>query len=102
MVPLNNEDCIIDLIQPDYKVILITKHYLGSINQTLLSIEALKSRNITVAGIIFSGDEDKATETIILSKTNLNCIGRIETEPYFDKNVIAYYADLFRENLLKI
>lgn len=102
LVPLNNEDCIIDLIQPDYKVILISKHYLGSINHTLLSIEALKSRNITVAGIIFSGDEDKATEAIILSKNNLNCIGRIETEPYFDKNVIAYYADLFRENLLNL
>jgi dethiobiotin synthetase len=27
-------------------------------------------------------------------------IGRIENEPYFDQNVIKYYADLFRENLI--
>lgn len=99
LVPLNNHDCIIDLIKPDYKVIIVSRHYLGSINHTLLTFEALKSRKIEVAGIIFSGDENKATEEIILSKTKAKCIGRIENEPYFDENVVAYYADLFRENL---
>lgn len=102
LVPLNDNDTIIDLIQPDYKVILVSRHYLGSINHTLLSFEALKSKNITLAGIIFSGDENKATEEIILSKTNAKFIGRIENEPYFDKNVIQYYADKFRENLLNL
>jgi len=29
-------------------------------------------------------------------------LGRIEEEPYFDANVVSYYADLFRENLLKL
>ncbi|MFN8326106.1 dethiobiotin synthase [Flavobacterium sp.] len=99
LVPLNNHDCIIDLIKPDYKVIIVSRHYLGSINHTLLTFEALKSRKIEVAGIIFSGDENKATEEIILSKTKAKCIGRIENEPYFDENVVAYYADLFRENI---
>ncbi|MGJ8734341.1 MAG: dethiobiotin synthase, partial [Cellulophaga sp.] len=33
------------------------------------------------------------------SKTNAKLIGRIEEEPYFDKNVIKEYADLFRDNL---
>ena len=40
LVPLNDTDCIIDLIQKDYKVILVSRHYLGSINHTLLSFEA--------------------------------------------------------------
>lgn len=101
-VPLNNQDTIIDLIQPDYKVIVVSRHYLGSINHTLLTIEALQHRNIKIAGIIFSGEENKATESIILSKTGINCIGRIEHEPYFDQNVIKDYADQFRENLLKL
>ena len=98
-VPLNHLDCVIDLIQPDYKVIVVSRHYLGSINHTLLTIEALKSRKLHIAGIIFSGDENKATESIILSKTAVKCIGRIEQEPYFDQNVVKYYADLFRDNL---
>ena len=101
-VPLNDADCVIDLIQPDYKVIVVSRHYLGSINHTLMTIEILKSRNLNVAGIIFSGDENKASESIILEKTGVPMIGRIDNEPYFDQNVIKYYADLFRENLLNL
>ena len=99
LVPLNDTACIIDLIQKDYEVILVSRHYLGSINHTLLSLEALKSKNIPCAGIIFSGDENPATESIILAKSGVKCIGRIENEPYFDANVIAYYADKFKEAL---
>lgn len=101
-VPLNSKDCVIDLVQPEYKVIVVSRHYLGSINHTLLTIEALQNRKITIAGIIFSGDENKATEQIIQTKSGLNCIGRIEQEPYFDQNVIKEYADRFRENLLSL
>jgi dethiobiotin synthetase len=102
LVPLNDTDCIIDLIQKDYKVILVSRHYLGNINHTLLSFEALKIRKIPLAGIIFSGDENKATEEIILAKTKAKFIGRIEEEPYFDANVIQCYADEFRDNLLNL
>ena len=101
-VPLNGTDCVIDLIKKEYKVIVVSRHYLGSINHTLLTIEALQNRKISVAGIIFSGDENKATETIILNKTGIKCIGRINQEPYFDNNIITEYADLFRENLLAL
>lgn len=98
-VPINNKQTIIDLIQPDYKVIVVSRHYLGSINHTLLTIEALQNRKIGIGGIIFSGNENPATEAIILSKTGIKSIGRINEEPYFDQNVILEYADLFRENL---
>lgn len=99
-VPLNDTDCVIDLIQKEYKVIVVSRHYLGSINHTLLTIEALQNRKIKVAGIIFSGDENPSSEAIILKKTGVKFIGRIDQEPYFDQNVITYYADLFRENIL--
>lgn len=101
-VPLNDSDCVIDLIQPDYKVIVVSRHYLGSINHTLLTIESLLNRKIAIGGIIFSGEENKSTESIILSKTGVKCIGRIEQEPYFDQNVIKEYADRFREELLQL
>jgi len=101
-VPLNNNDCVIDLIQNDYKVIVVSRHYLGSINHTLLTIEALKNRKINIAGIIFSGDKNQSSESIILNKTGVKCIGRIEQESYFDQAVIREYADLFLENLLEL
>jgi len=101
-VPLNNTETVVDLIQPDYKVIVVSRHYLGSINHTLLTIEALQNRKISIAGIVFNGEKNEATESIIRNKSKLEMIGRINPEPYFDKNVILEYADIFRENLLKI
>lgn len=101
-VPLNGEHTIMDLIQSDYKVIVVSRHYLGSINHTLLTVEAIKNRGFEVSGIIFSGNENKSTEDLILNKTGIKRIGRIDEEPYFDQNVIREYADVFRENLLNI
>ena len=89
-------------MQPDYKIVIVSRHYLGSINHTLLTIEAIKNRGFEIAGIIFSGSENKGTESIILERTGIKLIGRIDEEPYFDQNVIREYADLFRENLLHL
>ena len=102
LVPLNETQSVVDIIQPDYKVIVVSRHYLGSINHTLLTVEALQNRKLSIAGIIFSGDENTSSESIILKRTGLPCIGRINQEPYFDANVVLEYADLFRENLSKI
>jgi dethiobiotin synthetase len=57
LVPLNDTDCVIDLIKPDYEVVVVSRHYLGSINHTLMTIEILKSKNLNIKGIIFSADE---------------------------------------------
>jgi dethiobiotin synthetase len=98
LVPLNDSETILDLIKPDYKVIVVSRHYLGSINHTLLTIKLLQEKGFEVS-IIFSGEEHKTTEEIIKKMTNVSVIGRIEEEPYFDTNVIREYADLFREKL---
>lgn len=99
LVPLNDTDTIFDLIQPDYKVVVVSRHYLGSINHSLLTINALLARGLKTA-IVFSGDEHPTTESIILSKTGIPMFGRINEESGFDKNTIARYAELLRPNLL--
>lgn len=94
MVPLNDTNTILDLIQPNYKVIVVSKHYLGSINHTLLTLNILKEKGFDVS-LIYSGNEHKSTESIIEKMTGIKVIGRINDEPYFDKNVIKEYADQF-------
>jgi dethiobiotin synthetase len=42
-VPVNDNHLIIDLIQKDYKVIVVSRHYLGSINHTLLTSKLCKT-----------------------------------------------------------
>ncbi len=101
LVPINDKETIADLIKPDHNVIIVSKHYLGSINHTLLTVEALKSRNLSCAGIIFSGEEDPSSEEIIKKMTGLPVIGRIDLEPYFDRNVVLEYADKLRSKLKK-
>ena len=101
LVPLNNNDTILDIIPVDAKVIIVSRHYLGSINHTLLTVKLLQEKGFDIS-IIFSGNEHKTTEDIIKKMTNISVIGRIEEEPYFDKNVIKEYAELFKEKLLNL
>ena len=98
LVPLNDKQTILDLIQPDYKVIVVSRHYLGSINHTLMTIELLQQKGFDVS-VIFNGDEHLSTENIIKKMTGVKVLGRIENEPYFDKNVIKEYAQIFSEKL---
>ena len=99
LVPINSTQTIADLIRQEDKIIVVSRHYLGSINHTLLTIEALKSRGLTCAGIIFSGEEHPTTESIIEEMAQVPILGRIDQEPYFDENVVREYAELFREKL---
>lgn len=98
MVPLNDSKTILDLIKTKDKVVVVSRHYLGSINHTLLTINTLKNKGLDVA-LIYSGDEHKPTESIIEKMTGVKVIGRINDEPYFDRNVILDYAEQFRNAL---
>ena len=100
LVPINDKETIMDLILPEDRVILVSRHYLGSINHTLLSIEVLKSRGLNCFGIIFCGDKNSATEEIIIKMSGAKFIGRIEQEPFFDKNVVKEYAEAFRKEFI--
>ncbi|MCL4137616.1 UNVERIFIED_CONTAM: hypothetical protein GTU68_017322 [Idotea baltica] len=94
LVPINNTNTILDIIKPNYKVIVVSRHYLGSINHTLLTVNLLKAKGFDVS-IIFSGNEHRTTESIITEMTQVPVIGRIDEEPYFDKNVVKEYAEEF-------
>ena len=90
MVPLNDQDCVIDLIEGSgAEVVLVSRNYLGSINHTLLSIEALKNRGIPVRGVIFNDEENAETERVILKMTGLKCIGRVEFLKELTQEAIA-------------
>ncbi|WP_298519671.1 dethiobiotin synthase [uncultured Kordia sp.] len=98
LVPLNDEHTILDVIKAEYHVIVVSRHYLGSINHTLLTVNLLKEKGFNVS-LIFSGAAHSTTEAIIKKMTNIPVIGRIDEEPYFDQNVIREYAETFKEKL---
>lgn len=56
MVPLNEEALVIDLIaQLELPAVLVARTTLGTINHTLLSLEALRARDIRIAGVVLNG-----------------------------------------------
>ncbi len=65
-VPINDKDMVIDMIKFfSLPLILVCKTSLGTINHTLLSIEALKKKKIHLYGLIFIGNNIPETiETI--------------------------------------
>ncbi len=100
MVPINNNDLIIDLIKKlNIEVILVSEFYLGSINHTLLSAYALQSNNIKVAGIVFNGIPVPTSENFILKHTGLKHLLSINEEELIDKNTILKYKTALKFNL---
>ena len=94
MVPLNYRgDTVLDLIKYyDAEVVLVCSNYLGSINHTLLSIQALKSKETNILGIFFNGESNAASEKVILETTGIRCLGRIKKEEQFTKALVKEYA----------
>ena len=99
LVPLNNYQTIFDLIEPEYEVVMVSRHYLGSINHSLLTLDKLGETGANIS-ILFNGEENPTTEDIIQEMTGIEVIGRIGEEAIIDQQMIKKYADQFRERLL--
>lgn len=99
MVPLNDEGlCYIDLFQLwELPVYVVTKHYLGSINHTLLTLNALMSREIPIAGLIINGERNEASERIYQSHFSDLKITTIPELTEFTKESIQQAAKLWTE-----
>lgn len=66
MVPLNDQDFMIDLIEKlNIPVALVVRNYLGCINHSLLSILALNQRKIKLEYLILNGNFPPDSERII-------------------------------------
>ncbi|BCG93537.1 dethiobiotin synthase [Mesorhizobium sp. 131-2-1] len=78
MVPLNRRTKFIDIFaQWRVPVILCARTKLGTINHTLLSIEALRARSIPLIGIAFIGDEVADTQRTIVEFSGVRQLGRL-------------------------
>lgn len=97
MVPINSDGLTYTdtIVHWNLPTIVVSRHYLGSINHTLMTIDILKNRGIEIAGIVFVGDENKATEEVILSSTGVVCLARIPMAAELNKDFIKDQAASF-------
>lgn len=100
LVPLNEKGTTIADWAKNWNlpVVIVSMHYLGSINHTLLTIEALQNRTIAIYGIVFVGDENKETEAVI-AQTNVPILGRIPFTETITKSFVAEQAALMQTKI---
>ena len=98
MVPFNDDGLLFaDLLEYwGLPTIVVSRHYLGSINHTLLTMETLKKRGVEVAGIIFVGNENNETEQVIKSVTRVKVLGRIPIAKELNDKFIQEQAKQFQ------
>lgn len=96
MVPLTRKNLLINLFKSWHvPVILVARTGLGTINHTLLSLEALWSRKIPVHGIIFVGDENADNMKTIHQFSDTKILGRL---PMLDSLNTESLASAFDQN----
>ncbi len=104
LVPLNEQELMIDLISElKLPTIVVASTRLGTINHTLLTIEALRSRNIEVVGIVLNGLANQATKEAIENFSSLAVIAEIPQLSNLDKATLkATYETQFLKKALSL
>lgn len=93
LVPLNLQTLTIELFANwDCEWVIVSRHYIGSINHSLLTLEALQNRCLNIKGIIFNGNPCPQTESAILKFSNLPCMARLQQEPQWNLQAMRTYA----------
>jgi dethiobiotin synthetase len=98
-VPLTMKDLSMDLFKAWVgKWVIVSRHYLGSINHTLLTLDTLKRQNFPIAGIIFNGEPNIDSESAILEFSNVPFLGRLLPEAKINSQTIQRYAQQWQSS----
>jgi dethiobiotin synthetase len=101
MVPLNEQEFIIDLIELlKAKVILVSRNYLGSINHSLITAALCRQRNLEVVGWIFN-DQYLQYEEEIASWSGYPKIATIPFEANITPQFVSEQAQQIKPKLLQ-
>jgi dethiobiotin synthetase len=79
LVPLNDEALVIDLIaRLQLPVLLVVRSGLGTINHTLLSLEALRSRQLPILGVVINGPRNPGNRAAIETYGRVPVLAELE------------------------
>jgi dethiobiotin synthetase len=97
LVPLNKQALMVDLIKTlELPVVVVSRTELGTINHTLLTIEALLKRELTVAGVVLVGEKRFGTRESIQEFGNIEILGEMPRFPDLNSATLREWS---QENL---
>jgi dethiobiotin synthetase len=90
------------MLQLDIPVVVVIRHYLGSINHSMLSLDMLKMRGLKIEAIVFNGPEHESSEAFILKNIDpLIPILRMPELDWNQENRVNEIASIWRDKILK-
>ncbi|MCP3380395.1 dethiobiotin synthase [Bradyrhizobium sp. CCGUVB4N] len=103
MVPLTGDTLYIDVFERwRLPVVLCASTELGTINHSLLSIEALRKRDIPILGMAFIGETNAETQTVIREMGRVRWLGRLPwLSPLTVDTLQATFRTSFRADSFK-
>jgi dethiobiotin synthetase len=98
LVPLTRTLLYADLFARWHEpVIVVSSTRLGTINHSLLTIEALRTRGVPLHGIAFTGDPQPESESIICTLGHIRRLGRLpHLDPLTPETLATAFAQAFR------
>ncbi len=104
LVPLDDSMFVVDLIALfDLPVVIVARSSLGTINHTLLTLEALRTRSLDVAGVVMVGVPDAGNRKAIEELGRTRVVGELPCLEPLTPEALAVWteANLDREGHLE-
>mgnify|MGYP001372119259 CR=1 FL=1 len=90
LVPLNDDSLMIDLaVRLGLPVLLVARSGLGTLNHTLLSLEALERRRLGVVGVVMNGPRNRSNREAIERYGGVPVVAEIEPLPALDPGTLS-------------
>lgn len=100
LVPLNDTQFIIDLIAHlNITLILTCRSTLGTLNHTLLSLEAIRKRNLKIAGLVMVGPERPENYSALEEYGGIPILGELPVLTSLNKETLISHKPKFDLNI---
>lgn len=94
MVPITRNYLYSDwLREQQIACVLVSRHYLGSINHTLLSLSLMHDLNIPILGVLFVGHDNDNNESLICERFDVRNLGNISETNELNATFVAAEAE---------
>ena len=94
LVPLNERDLLVDLVRRlELPTLVVARSGLGTINHTLLTLEALARRDIVVAGVVMVGAPNPDNRLAIEHYGRTRVLGELPVLALLDGVALGAWAD---------
>ncbi len=96
LVPLNDAELMIDLISAlGLAAVIAARSSLGTINHTLLSLEALRARSIPIAGVVMIGEADPENRRAIEAHGDVVVLGEMPHFPVLSSDTLNHWSQAY-------